>query len=126
MDTPSTNFCRKKMLKLNPFITIAGILCNVFLMLILNHKDMRNSFNFMLIALSFCDSLYLFGSILESFRKSFKLVTSTHKYLFPHFLFPGQMIAMTASVYLIVAISFERYAAVHYPLNYHQVRLYTL
>ena len=39
-----------------------------------------------------------------------------------HFLFPGQMIAMTASIYLIVAISFERYAAVHYPLNYHQVR----
>ena len=97
-------------------------MCNGLLIVILSDKDMRNSFNFMLMALSFCDAWYLFGSILESFRKSFNLMSKTHMYLFPHFLFPGQMIAMTASIYLIVAISFERYAAVHYPLNYHQVR----
>ena len=97
-------------------------MCNFLLIAILLDKDMRNSFNFMLIALSFFDAWYLLGSILESFRKSFDLMSKTHMYLFPHFLFPGQMIAMTASVYMIVAISFERYAAVHYPLNYHQVR----
>ena len=101
-------------------------MCNGLLIVILTDKDMRNSFNFMLIALSFCDAWYLFGSILESFRKSFNLMSKTHMYLFPHFLFPGQMIAMTASIYLIVAISFERYAAVHYPLNYHQVRKHSL
>ena len=102
-------------------IAITGILCNIFLVVILFDKDMRNSFNFMLIALSICDSWYLLGSILESFRKSFNLMSKAHTYLFPHFLFPGQMIAMTSSVYLTVAISVERFAAVHYPLNYHQV-----
>ena len=102
-------------------IAITGILCNIFLVVILFDKDMRNSFNFMLIALSVCDSWYLLGSILESFRKSFNLMSKAHTYLFPHFLFPGQMIAMTSSVYLTVAISVERFAAVHYPLNYHQV-----
>lgn len=103
-------------------IAITGILCNIFLVVILFDKDMRNSFNFMLIALSVCDSWYLLGSILESFRKSFNLMSKAHTYLFPHFLFPGQMIAMTSSVYLTMAISVERFAAVHYPLNYHQVK----
>ena len=41
--------------------------------LILGTKDMRNSFNLLLIALAFFDSCYLFGSILESMRKSFQV-----------------------------------------------------
>jgi hypothetical protein len=82
---------------------------------------MRNSFNLMLIALAVFDSGYLFGSILESFRKSFKLTTSLHIILFPNFLFPGQTIMMSASILMTVAIAIERYIAVHYPLDYNQV-----
>eukprot|EP00095_Tigriopus_kingsejongensis_P000415 maker-scaffold19_size710362-snap-gene-6.13 protein:Tk00415 transcript:maker-scaffold19_size710362-snap-gene-6.13-mRNA-1 annotation:"AGAP001862-PA" len=101
-------------------IAISGVFFNIFSSLILASKDMRNSFNLLLIALACFDCCYLLGSILESFRKSFHLATSTHTLLFPYVLFPGQMISMTASVLMTVAIAMERYVAVHYPLDYNQ------
>ena len=70
-------------------IAIVGILGNSLACLVLASKEMRNSFNLMLIALAVFDSGYLFGSILESFRKSFNLATWLHTLLFPQFLFPG-------------------------------------
>ena len=79
------------------------------------------SFNFMLIFLSFFDTWYLFGSILESFRKSFNLETDVHIQLFPYLLYPGQMVMMMCSVYMTVAIAIERFSAVRYPLSYNQV-----
>jgi hypothetical protein len=82
---------------------------------------MRNSFNLLLIALSCFDSCYLFGSILESMRKSFQLDSNLHRLLFPYLLYPGQMIVMSGSVFMTVAIAMERYVAVHYPLDYNQV-----
>jgi hypothetical protein len=39
---------------------------------------------------------------------SFGLATNVHLMLFPYVLYPGQNIAMTVSVFLIVAIAFER------------------
>ena len=80
-----------------------------------------SSFNFMLIGLSFFDTWYLFGSILESFRIAFDLETNLHIQLFPYFLYPGQMIVMMCSVYMTVAIAIERFSAVRYPLIYNQV-----
>ena len=53
---------------------ILGILSNLVSCMILASKDMRNAFNLLLIALALFDCGYLFGSILESFRKSFDLV----------------------------------------------------
>ena len=102
-------------------IAIVGILANCLACLVLASKQMRNSFNLMLIALALFDSGYLFGSILESFRKSFHLATWLHTLLFPHFLFPAQTIMMSASIFMTVAIAIERYIAVHYPLDYNQV-----
>jgi hypothetical protein len=75
----------------------------------------------MLIALALFDSGYLLGSILESFRKSFHLFSRVHMLLFPYFLYPGQTIMMSASIFMTVAIAMERYVAVHYPLDYNQV-----
>ena len=83
---------------------------------------MRNSFNLLLIALSCFDTCYLVGSVLESMRKCFQLETDLHTMLFPYLLYPGQMIAMSGSVFMTVAIAMERYVAVHYPLDYNQVR----
>ena len=98
-----------------------GIIFNCVACIVLASKEMKNSFNHMLIALAIFDSGYLTGSILESFRKSFHLATSLHISLFPHLLFPGQTIMMSASIFMTVAIAIERYVAVHYPLNYNQV-----
>lgn len=82
---------------------------------------MRNSFNFLLIALICMDSCYLVASILESFRRGFQLTTVAHIFLFPYFLYPLLSIAVTGSIFMTVAIAFERYIAVHYPIDYSQV-----
>ena len=35
--------------------------------------------------------------------------TDLHIMLFPYLLYPGQMMAMTGSIFMIVAIAFERW-----------------
>ena len=72
-------------------------------LLLHSREDMRNSFNFLLIALICMDSCYLVGAVVEAFRRSFLLTTDLHKILFPYFLFPGLNIAMTASVFMTVS-----------------------
>ena len=42
--------------------------------------------------------------------------------LYPQLIYPLSGIALTASIYMIVAITLERYSAVHYPVDYRQVR----
>ena len=41
-----------------------------------------------------------------------------HLILFPYFLYPLLMMAMTGSILMTVAIGLERYVAVHHPINY--------
>ena len=53
-------------------------------------------------------------------------MTYLHTILFPYFLYPGQIIVMSASVLMTVAIAMERYVAVHYPLDYNQVSMHQL
>ena len=65
-------------------------------------------------------TLQLFGSILESFRKDFNLGSETHLILFPYFLYPVNQVAISGSIFMTVAIAWERYVAVHYPLDYNQ------
>ena len=89
-------------------VALFGILGNLFSSIVLARQELRNSFNLLLIALAFFDTCYITGSLLETLRKGFDLATQTHLLLFPYLLYPGQMIAMTGSVFMIVAIAFER------------------
>ena len=52
-------------------------------MYFIDYRDMRNSFNLLLIALSLFDTCYLAGSILESMRKSFGIQSEWQTLLFP-------------------------------------------
>ena len=70
--------------------------------------------------LPFSSCLQLFASILESFRDDFQLATQAHIVLFPYFLYPVSQVAITGSIFMTVAIAWERYVAVHYPLDYNQ------
>eukprot|EP00093_Oithona_nana_P009090 09090.XXX_64533_60387_1 [CDS] Oithona nana genome sequencing. len=81
---------------------------------------MRNSFNLLLIALICMDSCFLITSFLDCFRKGFNMITYVHYMMFPYFLFPFMSIAVTGSIFMTVAIAFERYWAVHYPIDYSQ------
>ena len=74
---------------------------------------MRNSFNFLLIALISMDSSFLFCSILDVFRKM-NMASELQLLLFPHFLYPLSSIAFNASIFMTVAIATERYIALHH------------
>ena len=67
---------------------------------------------------------YLCCAILESFRKSFQLNIPYHTILFSNFLYPVHAMLLTATIYLTVGITFERYEAVHHPVDYNQVQKY--
>ena len=82
---PVYNECCKRLLNSFNFwlegvvqvmIANVGIVTNTAFCFILGSKEMRNSFNSLLIALAVFDNGYLIASILESFRKCFKLVRS--------------------------------------------------
>ena len=98
-------------------IGVPGIVGNVFASIILSGKNMRNSFNILLIALAIYDSGYV---LLDIFQKRSELHTNLYVMLFPYLLYPLEMIAMTGSILLTVAIAIERYTAVHYPISYRQ------
>ena len=98
-------------------IGVPGIVGNVFASIILSGKTMRNSFNILLIALAIYDSGYV---LLDIFQKRSELHTNLYVMLFPYLLYPLEMIAMTGSILLTVAIAIERYTAVHYPISYRQ------
>ena len=101
---------------------VFGIIGNILAGIIITRKDMRNSFNLLLVSLACFDSTYLLGSILDSIRKPniFGLASETHIILFPYLLYPVNQIAISGSIFMTVAIAWERYIAVHYPLDYNQ------
>ncbi len=102
-------------------VAVTGIVANTLGSVILCQRSMRNSFNLLLVALAVYDNTYLIGAILDSFRKPLgHLMTDVHVYMFPYFLYPLHMMAMTGSIVMTVAIALERYWAVHYPINYSQ------
>ena len=106
----------------NTFGTPCNVQCdlNSFFFIFIFSGASR-SFNLLLVTLALFDSFYLFGAILESFRKSFDLASDVHVVLFPNFLYPAQSTVMTGSIFMTVAIAFERYSAVHFPMDYSQV-----
>ena len=53
------------------------------------------------------------------------MATNIHTILFSKVLYPGHTMLMTASIYLTVGITFERYTAVHHPVDYNQVSTYS-
>ena len=86
-----------------------------------SRKQMKNSFNTLLVALAVFDSTYLLGAILLAFQNRFDLATEVLVKLFPHLLFPLHQTAICGSIFMTVAISWERYIATHHPLDYNQV-----
>ena len=100
-------------------IGFTGILMNIVFCYVLSRKELRTVFNCLLIALAIFDSLLLMLRIIETFRRQYQLTTQVHIFLFPKVLYPLSSVTLCISIYMVVAISMERYIAVTRPISLH-------
>ena len=100
-------------------IGFTGIIMNIVFCCVLSRKQLRNVFNSLLIALAIFDSLFLMLRIIDTFRTQFELTTQVHIFLFPKILHPFGAVTLLVSIFMIIAISMERYIAVTRPISLH-------
>ena len=105
-------------------VALLGILGNSLSMIILSRPQMRSSINYLLYGLARCDIVLILTSILLFGIPSLYPYTGFLRYYYfrilPHIAyiaFPIATTAQTASVYLTLTVTLERYVAVCHPLR---------
>ena len=88
--------------------------------LITKTSTRHNTFNSLLITLFSWDIIYLLCETLETLRRQFHLGTRIHMILIPKFTYPLLFISLSASIFMTVGVSHERYAAVKKPILHRQ------
>ncbi|KAJ3664733.1 hypothetical protein Zmor_000279 [Zophobas morio] len=120
-------------------IGILGILGNIISMIILSRPQMRSSINYLLIGLARIDTVLILTSILlfglPGIYPYSGLLFTYYYVVYPHIapvVFPLAMVVQTASVYLTLTVSLERFVAVCHPLRarslctYGRARMYVV
>lgn len=105
-------------------IGFIGIFGNVLSMVILSRPQMRSSINYLLIGLARCDTILIVTAmLLFGFRGIYPYTGNTfwyYNYVYPRIVmlfYPIATSAQTASIYLTLMVSLERYVAVCHPLR---------
>lgn len=120
-------------------VAFLGILGNILSMVILSRPQMRSSINYLLIGLARCDTIVILTSMLLF---GIPAIYPYSGYLFYYYyvihpvispvVYPLAMTAQTASVYLTLTVTLERYVAVCHPLRaralctYGRARIYVI
>lgn len=120
-------------------VGILGILGNILSMIILSRPQMRSSINYLLIGLARCDIVLILTSILLFGVSAIYPYTNYLRYYYMRLLpeisrvlYPIAMSAQTASIYLTLTVTLERYVAVCHPLRaraictYGRARIYVV
>jgi hypothetical protein len=116
-----------------------GVLGNILSMIILSRPQMRSSINYLLIGLARCDTILIITSMLLFGIPAIFPHTGFLRYYYFRLLpdisavvYPLAMIVQTASVYLTLTVTLERYVAVCHPLRaralctYGRARIYVI
>lgn len=110
-----------------------GILGNVLSMVILSRPQMRSSINYLLIGLARCDTVLIITAILLfGFRGIYPYTGYMfwyYNYVYPRIVmcfYPIATSAQTASIYLTLMVSLERYVAVCHPLRAVTIKFFSL
>lgn len=121
------------------FVGFLGVLGNILSMIILSRPQMRSSINYLLIGLARCDTILIITSILLFGIPAIYPYTGFLRFYYfrllpdiSHVVYPLAMIVQTASCYLTLTVTLERYVAVCHPLRaralctYGRARLYVI
>ena len=94
-----------------------GILLNCITIFVLTRPNMWKSFfNRLLATLAVFDSLYLLCEVSEAFRHRHNTMVQQH--LFVNFVYPVRNMLMCSSIYITVALAYERHQALKDPTTY--------
>ena len=103
-------------------VGIPGIFGNLLSVFVLTLRSMRNVFHTLLVVLAIVDSILIGFTIMDySIVRGFDLHFNLYGKIFPYFIYPVNNIVMTTSIFIVVAIAYERYVAVCKPYHYRYV-----
>ena len=98
-------------------VGLLGLILNITAICMLaSRASKRIFFNNLLIGLFIFDSVFVFLEIVDKFRDAFSLLTDIHIFMYPYVLRPLTKISFTSSIFMTVAIAYERYVAVKRPV----------
>ena len=102
-------------------VGVLGMILNSIAIFMLSSRAAnRIFFNKLLISLLTFDSIYLLVELIETFRVNFRLVTQINTLLYPYLLRPLTKVSRTASIFMTIAIAYERYLAIKRPIVHRQ------
>ena len=101
-------------------VAFLGIFGNVIIITIRLQMRLRNTFNRLLVALAFFDNFILVIFLTKSICKSAKMF----RFIFPYLIWPLGNFAVRGSCLMTVIIAYERFMAVHHPLNFNRGKRY--
>ena len=92
---------------------------NMLSIIVLSMRSMRNVFHWLLVTLAMVDLLLISLTILDvSIVRAFDIHFDWFFQAFPHLIYPTTNMVLTASIFLVVVIAYERYVAVCNPYDY--------
>ena len=97
-------------------VTGIGIIGNILICVILMQKNVRNTFNQLRVALALFDIIMLITMFTTNVL--FRSLKDILQAVYPVFLWPLKSFAMTISVFMTVAIAWERHGAINDPYTY--------
>ena len=103
-------------------VAIPGLMMNLIaICVLLKSVSRKNNFNPLIASLCLFDSVFLLLEIIDVFRKYFNFEEYLIVILFPQVIYPVRDIAFTSSIFMTVAIAYERYSAIKCPIQHHQL-----
>lgn len=100
-------------------VGVFGLCGNALTIIVLRKSETNRPFNRLLMCLAIADSLLIFVSIGETAIVGTFMTThpTWYKLCYPYLVHPLKGIVQTATIFMIVAVSAERYKAVCHPLR---------
>ena len=102
-------------------VGVLGFILNITAIFMLSSRTASKIFfNKLLISLFTFDSIYILMEIMDRIGFRFGLSTQIHILMYPYLLRPLSKVSLTSSIFMTIAIAYERYVAIKRPILHRQ------